>query len=463
MDTAEVTLRLDGGLAERLRRDPAERARYEAFLGLAAAAGTPAQVEQAARLFTASPAERQCLLAEMLDRAFGSEPALALSGGTAPWATAVCRALSADAPQAAAEPPSGRDEGRVAAVAQAREEGERAASARRSGAPRVPLGASVLLLLTLGGGTMALRYSATPQGPAFAGSVAEDRAGRPPGLPKPLGPGVVAPDRAAAGPEGNPASRPMASVPHMGPSAVRPGAPSLPLVPAVSPAAPTGPSPADSTRAGAADPDAPTHAEGAGREALRHNAASADALEPSAAPGALWAGTEAPPDPPEAKAPGPVTAVSSRAGPGRAAETGGGPEPPRAGAEGASGGPDTAGRTPPGPGGGDPVSRPAAAGRAAAAAVVVHHRAGSPGAERAARLVTAEVRGAGLEVAAVRAVPAVPARRVVRFGRGEDEAAAERLALRLRRRWPHPWRLEASVSPDPTWPAPPLEIWLPHR
>jgi hypothetical protein len=50
----------------------------------------------------------------------------------------------------------------------------------------------------------------------------------------------------------------------------------------------------------------------------------------------------------------------------------------------------------------------------------------------------------------------------MRFGRGED-GAAERLALRLRRRWPHPWRLEASVGPDPARPAPPLEIWLPHR
>jgi hypothetical protein len=165
---------------------------------------------------------------------------------------------------------------------------------------------------------------------------------------------------------------------------------------------------------------------------------------------------EAPRDPPGVIAPSFVAAVGSPAG------TGGGPEPPRAEAEGVSGGLDAAGSAPPDPGRGDSASRPAAAGRVAAA-VVVHHRAGSPAAERAARLVVAEVRGAGLGGAAVLAVPAVPARRVIRFGRGED-GAAERLALRLRRRWPHPWRLEASVvGPDPARPAPPLEIWLPHR
>ena len=143
MDIAEVTLRLGGRLAERLRRDPAERARYEAFLELAAAARTPAQVEQAARLFTAPPAERRRLLAEMSDGAFGSEPDLALCGGDAAWATAVWRARSADAPQAAMEPPSVRDGGRAAAVVQALR------------IPLVPLGASALLLFSINGLTPA--------------------------------------------------------------------------------------------------------------------------------------------------------------------------------------------------------------------------------------------------------------------------------------------------------------------
>jgi hypothetical protein len=248
MDIAEVTLRLGGRLAERLRRDPAERARHEAFLELAAAARTSAQVEQAARLFTAPPAERRRLLTEMSDEASGSEPALALRGGDGAWATAVWRARSADAaPQAVGEPPSDRAEGRAAAVVQA------------LGIPLVPLGGSALLLLMLGGGAMALWHSAIPQEPAFAGAAAEGRAGRPPGSQKPPGPGVAAPDHAIAGPEGDPASRPPA--------------------PAAGPAGPAGPS-------------------------------LADAPGPSAAPGALRTGMEAPPDPPEATAPGPVAAVA---------------------------------------------------------------------------------------------------------------------------------------------------------
>ena len=63
MDTAEVTLRLDRPVADRLRADPAERARYEAFLGLVASAETQADIEAAVALFTAPPAERQRMLA----------------------------------------------------------------------------------------------------------------------------------------------------------------------------------------------------------------------------------------------------------------------------------------------------------------------------------------------------------------------------------------------------------------
>ena len=63
MDTGEVTLRLDRPVADRLRADPAERARYEAFLGLVASAETQADIEAAVALFTAPPAERQRMLA----------------------------------------------------------------------------------------------------------------------------------------------------------------------------------------------------------------------------------------------------------------------------------------------------------------------------------------------------------------------------------------------------------------
>ena len=63
MDTAEVVLRLDRPIADRLRADPAERARYEALLGLVASAGSRADIEAAVALFTAPPAERQRMLA----------------------------------------------------------------------------------------------------------------------------------------------------------------------------------------------------------------------------------------------------------------------------------------------------------------------------------------------------------------------------------------------------------------
>jgi hypothetical protein len=163
--------------------------------------------------------------------------------------------------------------------------------------------------------------------------------------------------------------------------------------------------------------------------------------------------------------PRPAAAIAFWADPAKMAETGSGPEPePLRAGEGVSNRPGLEGHGPPGPGGRDPASGPAAgAGQASrATGVVVHHRAGSPAAERTARLVAAEVRRAGLDIAAVRAVPTVPARRVIRFGRGENETA-ERLALRFQERWPHSWRLDASLGRDPTQSAPPLEIWLPHR
>jgi hypothetical protein len=66
MDTVEAMLRLDRSVAERLR-DPAERARYEAFLELVSNAATQADVKEAVQLLTAGPRVRQ----RRLKRAFG--------------------------------------------------------------------------------------------------------------------------------------------------------------------------------------------------------------------------------------------------------------------------------------------------------------------------------------------------------------------------------------------------------
>ena len=66
MDTVEVTLRLDRSLAERLR-DPAERARYVAFLGLVSNATTQADVKEAVQLLTAAPRIRRWRLKRAFD------------------------------------------------------------------------------------------------------------------------------------------------------------------------------------------------------------------------------------------------------------------------------------------------------------------------------------------------------------------------------------------------------------
>lgn len=58
MDTVEVTLHLERPIAERLR-DPAERARYEAFLALVARAASEADIAEAVALFAGSPRMRQ--------------------------------------------------------------------------------------------------------------------------------------------------------------------------------------------------------------------------------------------------------------------------------------------------------------------------------------------------------------------------------------------------------------------
>jgi hypothetical protein len=66
MDTVEVTLRLDRSVAERLR-DPAERARYEAFLELVSNAATQADVKEAVQLLTAAARVRQWRLKRAFD------------------------------------------------------------------------------------------------------------------------------------------------------------------------------------------------------------------------------------------------------------------------------------------------------------------------------------------------------------------------------------------------------------
>jgi hypothetical protein len=76
----EVTLRLDRPIGDRLRADPAERARYEAFLRLVAAAETRAEIEAAVSLFTAPPAQRQ----RMLAGAFEDMRAAAAKAGLSP-------------------------------------------------------------------------------------------------------------------------------------------------------------------------------------------------------------------------------------------------------------------------------------------------------------------------------------------------------------------------------------------
>ena len=68
MDTVEMTFRVDRPLAERLRADPEERMRYEAFLGLVSAATSQADLDAAVALFTASPAERQRSLIGAFDK-----------------------------------------------------------------------------------------------------------------------------------------------------------------------------------------------------------------------------------------------------------------------------------------------------------------------------------------------------------------------------------------------------------
>jgi|GEM_PF-2768370 len=87
--------------------------------------------------------------------------------------------------------------------------------------------------------------------------------------------------------------------------------------------------------------------------------------------------------------------------------------------------------------------------------VFVHHRANAP--PSAAEEVAQTLRGAGIEVTAVRSSPFVPSTPVVRYFHEEDQAAATRLAGRLGRSWAiQDFRAYAPQPPPGT-----LEVWLP--
>lgn len=122
------------------------------------------------------------------------------------------------------------------------------------------------------------------------------------------------------------------------------------------------------------------------------------------------------------------------------------------------------GPTPPGTGaaGGGPVLTVPAIAAAPAQPerplrIFVHHRANSRPAAGAAEEVAQTLRGAGVEVTAVRGAPFVPSTPVVRYFHEEDEAAAAQLAARLGRGWAtQDFRAFIPQPPPAT-----LEVWLP--
>jgi hypothetical protein len=98
---------------------------------------------------------------------------------------------------------------------------------------------------------------------------------------------------------------------------------------------------------------------------------------------------------------------------------------------------------------------PGAAGRGLR--VFVHHRANSPPGASAAEEVAQTLRGAGVEVPAIRPAPFVPSTPVVRYFHEEDQTAAARLASRLGRGWAiQDFRAFVPQPPPQT-----LEVWLP--
>jgi NAD(P)-dependent dehydrogenase (short-subunit alcohol dehydrogenase family) len=87
--------------------------------------------------------------------------------------------------------------------------------------------------------------------------------------------------------------------------------------------------------------------------------------------------------------------------------------------------------------------------------VFVHHRANASPAM--AEEVAQSLRGAGIEVTALRPSAFVPSTPVVRYFHEEDQATAARLAGRLGRSWAiQDFRAYAPQPPPGT-----LEVWLP--
>ncbi|TDH61432.1 hypothetical protein E2C06_16740 [Dankookia rubra] len=103
-----------------------------------------------------------------------------------------------------------------------------------------------------------------------------------------------------------------------------------------------------------------------------------------------------------------------------------------------------------------PATAPAAGGQPR---VFVHHRAGSAAGAEAASAVSGTLRDGGFEVPEVRAVPAVPSQRVVRYFHAEDAAAAARLAGRLGRGW----AIQDFRGYEPSPGSGTLEVWVPDR
>jgi hypothetical protein len=103
-----------------------------------------------------------------------------------------------------------------------------------------------------------------------------------------------------------------------------------------------------------------------------------------------------------------------------------------------------------------PATAPLADAAERSARVFVHHRANSRSGAAAAEEIADGLRGAGLDVSAVRAAPFVPSTPVVRYFHEEDQAAAARLAGRLGRGWAiQDFRAYLPQPPPRT-----LEVWL---
>jgi hypothetical protein len=100
-----------------------------------------------------------------------------------------------------------------------------------------------------------------------------------------------------------------------------------------------------------------------------------------------------------------------------------------------------------GPGAGAELPGAGSAPARAPAAVLIRHRGGSTAGREAGRRIADHARRAGVTVAGIRAVAAVPSRREVHYLRAEHAADGKRLASRLRDRWGSAWQVREPRSP----------------